>query len=405
MRIIGGKIYALRIPFVEAFAHSLKDRNFSDSFVVKLISDDGTIGFGEGVAREYVTGETVETSIEHIKNQLFPVILEQDFPELSTEKDALETLAPIDEILSEADSSGEIIWNAARSAVELALIDCLLKQQKLSLGAILPPHKNLVTYSGVITSGTLEKAIQHAKRFKLFGIKQLKIKIGDGESAARVKAIRETVGEDVSLRVDANGAYSPETLISVIKQLEPFNIESIEQPLPRKLLNETAFIKANSPIPLMADESLVTFEDAENLIEKSAFNYFNLRVSKCGGIFKTLKIAQLAEKHGIRLQLGCQVGETAILSAVGRHIAAHLENVEFVEGSYGNLLLSEDISRNAVNFGHGGRAAVLRGIGFGVEIREELLEKYAVSITGAQASCLPRSSAARTESILVNIQY
>lgn len=380
MRIIGGKIYALQIPFVEAFAHSTKNRKFSDSFIVQLIADDGTIGYGEGLAREYVTGETPETSVEHIKTQLFPRISEKDFAEIDVTKNALEALAPIDEILSGVDSTGEIVWNAARSAIELALLDCLLKRQKISLAKLLPPKKNFVTYSGVITSGTVEKAVQHAKYFKLFGIKQLKIKIGDDDSISRVKAIRETVGESVSLRVDANGAYPAETGIEVIKQLVPFNIESIEQPMPRNLLSETGFIKSNSPIPLMADESLVTLKDAENLIEKSAFDFFNLRVSKCGGIFNTLKIAELAEKSGVRLQLGCQVGETAILSAVGRHLAAHLENIEFVEGSFGNLLLSEDISRNAVNFGHGGRAPVLRGNGFGVEIREELLEKYAVSV-------------------------
>ena len=80
------------------------------------------------------------------------------------------------------------------------------------------------------------------------------------------------------------------------------------------------------------------------------------------------------------MQVGCQVGETAILSATGRHLAAYLEDVEFVEGSFGNLLLAEDISRNNINFGHGGRAPLLRGFGFGVEVREEILEKYAHSV-------------------------
>ena len=79
MRIVGGKIYALRIPFVEAFAHSAKNRRFSDSFVVRLAAKDGTIGYGEGSARQYVTGETVETSVAKIKNQLFPILESNDF--------------------------------------------------------------------------------------------------------------------------------------------------------------------------------------------------------------------------------------------------------------------------------------------------------------------------------------
>ncbi len=380
MRIISGKIYALQIPFVEAFAHSTKNRRFSDSIVVRLTADDGTNGFGEGLAREYVTGETAETSLQYIKKCLFPLIEASAFAELDASPNALEALTPIDEILSAAaNSSGEIIWNAARSAVELALIDCLLKRRRMSLAALLPPRRKQVVYSGVITAGTPEKALQHARHFKLFGINHLKIKIGDEQSVDRVAAIRKLLGASVSLRVDANGAYSAAEAIGVIKELAPFSIESIEQPLPRRPSSDDAFLKKHSTIPLMADESLVTLKDAENLCNSASFDFFNLRVSKCGGIFNTLKIAALAAKSGVRLQIGCQVGETAILSAVGRHLAAHFADIEFVEGSFGNLLLTEDISRDAVNFGYGGRAPILRGDGFGVEIREELLEKFAAA--------------------------
>lgn len=380
MKIIGGKIYALRIPFVEAFAHSTKNRKFSDSFVVRLVAEDGTEGYGEGAARPYVTGETVETSVEHIKNQLFPAILKNDYAKIETGIDALDALKPITESLPAPDLSDGVVWNAARAAVESALIDCCLKRQNLSLGAILSPNCNFVTYSGVITAGTIEKAVQHAKRFKFFGIRQLKIKIGDAESVSRVAAIRQTVGDDVSLRADANGAYRVESAIEISNRLAPYKIDAIEQPIPRGELKDLEKIKKLSPIPVMVDESLVTLRDAEELIEASACDFFNLRISKCGGIFNTIKIARLAKQAGICLQIGCQVGETAILSAAGRYLAAYLEDIEFVEGSYGNLLLAEDISRNGINFGHGGRAPVLRGDGLGVEVREEILEKYAHSI-------------------------
>ena len=377
MKITGGKIYALRIPFVEAFAHSTKERKFSDSFVVRLIAEDGTTGYGEGAARPYVTGETVETSVEYIKNQIFPAIRENDFAEIETGNDALDALKPIAESLPAPNLSEEIIPNAARAAVESALIDCCLKHQNLSLGAILPPQHEFVTYSGVITAGTIEKAVQHAKRFKFFGFKQIKIKIGDDESVSRIAAIRRAIGDDVSMRVDANGAYSVAGAIEISNRLAPYKIDAFEQPIPRGELKDLKEIKNLSAIPVMVDESLVTLMDAEKLIEASACDFFNLRISKCGGIFNAIKIAHLAQRAGIRLQIGCQVGETAILSAAGRHLAAHLEAVEFVEGSYGNLLLTEDISRNSVNFGHAGRAPLLRGLGLGVEMREEILEKYA----------------------------
>ncbi len=384
MKIVCGKIYALRIPFVEAFAHSAKNRKFSDSFVVRLAADDGTIGYGEGIAREYVTGETVETSVAQIKNQLFRILESKDFAEIKIGVEPVAAFEEINRLFPFEEFSGGIVWNAARAAVEIALIDCLLKSQKTPLAQVLPPKGEFVTYSGVITAGSVEKAVQHAKRFKFFGIKQLKVKIGEPNDVERVAAIRETVGGEVSLRLDANGAFDVETAIEILEKLAGYKIDAIEQPIKRGKLEDLARVRTNSAIPVMADEALVTVKDAENLIEKSACDFFNLRVSKCGGIVPTIAVAKIAQKAGIRLQVGCQVGETAILSAVGRHLAAYLENIEFVEGSYGNLLLAQDIGRNSVNFGHGGRARLLRGFGIGIEVRESILEKYAESIVALE---------------------
>jgi muconate cycloisomerase len=381
MRIVGATIYALRIPFVEAFSHSTKSRKFSDSFVVRVTARDGATGYGEGAARPYVTGETVESSLRHIEKQLWPAIARCDYPDLAPDPDPIAALTAISRALPDEETPGIVAWHGARAAVELALVDCLLKRQHLSLAHILPPKRSVVTYSGVITAGSIEKAVQHAKHFKLFGIKQLKIKIGGAETVERVAAIRETVGPNASLRLDANGAYDVAGALAVLAQLAEFKIETVEQPIKRGEPAELAALKRQSPIPVMADESLVTVADARALIDAGACDYFNLRVSKCGGIARTLEMARMASRAGLRLQLGSQVGETAILSAAGRHVAAYLDDVAFLEGSYGSLLLKEDVGRDSINFGHGGKATVLRGHGLGVKVREDILEKYAVSTT------------------------
>lgn len=377
MRITCATIYALRIPFVEAFSHSTKSRKFSDSFVVRLAVDDGTVGYGEGVARPYVTGETVEACLDHIATQLWPSVAANDYREITPGPDPVAALAAVAQSLPEQNSSGVLAWHASRCAVELALIDCLLKHQKLSLAHVLPPRRNTVTYSGVITAGSTDKAMQHARHFKLFGIKQLKIKVTGDADMERVAGVREMVGPEASLRLDANGAYDVAQAVRMLANLAPYRIDAVEQPIPRGLPQELAEVKAQSNIPVMADESLVTLTDARELIEASACDLFNLRLSKCGGIVRTLEMARLALAAGIRLQLGSQVGETAILSAAGRHVAAHLDEVAFVEGSYGTLLLTEDVGHDSINFGHGGRAPLLRGIGLGTSVRDDILEKYA----------------------------
>lgn len=380
MRIVAGQLFALTIPFIEAFAHSAKTRSCSDSIVLRVTADDGTVGYGEGLARPYVTGETVESCLHHIENCLWPVIKTTDFQQLVPSQDPAESLAAVNTALPELASVGVIAWHAARSAAELALIDCLLRRQQQSLGALLPPKRPTINYSGVITSSSVETAVQHAKRLVYLGIRQLKVKVGGADDEPRVAAIREAVGNEVSLRLDANGAYSVDGAIETLKRLERCRIDSVEQPIPRGDPAQLAKVKRGTAIPIMADESLVTIDDANALIEHDACDFFNLRLSKCGGLYRTLHLARLALKAGKRLQLGCQVGETAILSAAGRHLAAYVDALEFVEGSYGTLLLKEDVGRDNIHFGNGGRAPVLRGAGLGITVDEARLETYAERI-------------------------
>jgi muconate cycloisomerase len=131
----------------------------------------------------------------------------------------------------------------------------------------------------------------------------------------------------------------------------------------------------------MVDESLVTEADAEALIEAKAADLFNIRVSKCGGLARSLAIAARASAMGIGVQVGSQVGETAILAAAGRHLAAALPEVAFVEGSFGTLLLAEDVAVESVRFGHRGEAPLLTGPGLGIRVVEERLLRRAVSVT------------------------
>ncbi len=381
MKIIGGTCFALRIPFVEAFGHSASVRSRTDSVVVRLTADDGTMGYGEGLPRPYVTGETVETCIEHIAHCLWPAIADSRFSAPEPGGDPVGSLAGVAGALPDGDAGGAIAWHAARAACELALLDLLLRRGNLSLGAILPPERDVVTYSGVITGGSIDNAIRLACVCTEYGLEAVKIKIGGEHARDRVAAVREVLGPSVSLRVDANCAYTPDEAVATLAALAPFDVACAEQPIPRGDPAVLARVRSRSPVPIMADESLVTVADAEALIAAKACDFFNLRLSKCGGVARTLEIAELAVRAGVGLQLGCQVGESAILSAAGRHVAAHLDGVSYVEGSYGNMLLVEDVSREPVAFGRGGLAPLMRGPGLGVDVRDDILRAHAETVT------------------------
>ena len=379
MKISGGTIYALKLPFVESFSHSASKRSYSDSVIVRVYSEDGIIGYGEGVPRQYVTGENVQSCLEHMVEHLWPAIQRFDYPNLIQTGNTLETLSQVVKTLPGHCSNGVIAWNASKSAFEIALIDLLLKRQSLSLGDLLQPKRQEVTYSGVITSGPIEKAAKIAQLCTQHGLQFIKIKIGGNDTRERVAAIREVVGPSVSLRVDANGAYNVREALAMLTAIAPFDIDCVEQPIPRSEPYDLAQVKSHSPIPVMVDESLVTLEDAHALIAAQACDFFNLRISKCGGIYQTIEIAQTAANAGLGLQLGCQVGESAILSAAGRHLAAYITDLAFLEGSFGKRLLVEDVTKENFTFGHEGKARLVEGPGLGVSVCEEFLKDYAVA--------------------------
>jgi L-alanine-DL-glutamate epimerase-like enolase superfamily enzyme len=373
VRLVDATLYVVRIPFVEAFSHSAAERRCSESVVVRVRDDAGTEGFGEGTPRSYVTGETVETMLQALADDLWPRIAGREVPPT----DALGDLAAM---LPQPSSIGGVTPNAARAAMELGVVDCALRRAGRPMAAILPPRRTRVTYSGVVTAGPVARAVQHARRMRTIGMRQVKVKVGFDDDVARVTAVREALGPDVSLRLDANGAWTFERAVAVLEALAPLQIAGVEQPLPRGPVDDLARLRGAIPVPIVVDESLVTPADAEALIDANAADVFNVRVSKCGGLAASVAIALRARAAGIGVQVGCQVGETAILAAAGRHLAATLPDVAFVEGSFGTLLLTEDVSVDSVRFGHRGEAQLLTGPGLGIRVVEERVRRHAVTL-------------------------
>ena len=376
MKIVGASIYALKIPFVESFGHSLSDRFHADSVIVKIITDSAVAGFGEGVPRPYVTGETRDTCVDHIAMRLLPRLLGTRLENIGIRN----VLCEINRLVAGAETDDAVVWNAARCAVETAVVDGFLRANGLSLGDVLPPASRTVTYSGVISSGSDAKVESLARRCQAVGFKDVKVKVSGEEDIRRIAAVRSILGPAVSIRLDANAAFNPETTLRFLASAREYDIACIEQPIPRGDPTELADLRAASPVPIMADESVVTIRDAQELIAANAVDYWNLRLSKCGGLHNMIAIADLARSAGVGIGLGCQVGETAVLSAAGRHLAAHLRGLLFVEGSYGAHLLIGDIADEAVGFGLGGKAGILAGPGLGVDVCEELLDKYAEKV-------------------------
>ncbi len=371
-------IYRLRIPFHQTFRHALHNREESDAVIVKVIDSDGRSGFGESLPRSYVTGETTETMIARIREHLAPSVFSRSFaPGWETfeylQSVASEWTRPEDRQSSLRD------WNAAFCAVELALLDWSLRADHCDLAELLPPARYEVVYSGVISADSPNDAAALAKRMARLGIRQIKVKVGTPDDAARLKAVHKAIGDDVELRADANGAWKADEAIEQLQRFACFKLQAIEQPVPADDLAGMKRVRQESGVAVMADESLVTLDQARRLIEVGACDYFNIRISKNGGIGGSLAIARLGREAGIKIQVGAQVGETGILSAAGRTFAAHLPALAFAEGSFGTWLLAEDVTFENVAFGLGGRAPLLQSRGLSVTVKEDVLERLATS--------------------------
>ncbi|MBI3014831.1 MAG: hypothetical protein HYY65_07205 [Candidatus Tectomicrobia bacterium] len=207
-------------------------------------------------------------------------------------------------------------------------------------------------------------------------VRSVKVKVGRSRDLDTVMSVRRKLGEEISLRLDANGAWNSRDAIAKLKVLEGYGIDAIEQPVPKGDWQGLRAVSESVPIRVIADESVVSLEDARSLIAAGACGGFNLRISKCGGLLAALRIYGFARASGIPCQLGCQVGETGILSAAGRHFAARTPDLLFAEGSFNRYVLTEDIVREDLTFGARGRAPVLNFPGLGVTVDQTKLQQY-----------------------------
>jgi muconate cycloisomerase len=382
VKIVELTAHHVKIPLRRPIRHASHRRDSTDNVVVRCRLDDSTVGHGEGVPRDYVTGETIDSALallasSEIPDQLRPV---SDFPAAVALAERLRLKA------TPGDERG-INGNAARCAVELAFLDAFGKhfgQPLSSIPALLAPEQHAprptVRYSGAITSARGLKLRVLAWGYRLLGFRQLKVKVGIAgqDDVSRLRTVRRCAGRRMGLRIDANEAWLPAEVVRRIAELEPVGLDSVEQPVAHESVSCLADVRKQVRTPIMLDESLCGRFDAERAIAENLCDLFNIRLSKCGGFIPSLRLVQLARQHGLGCQLGCQVGETAILSAAGRHFACSVAELRFLEGSYDRFLVREALGTRDITFRLGGRAAALPGPGLGVEVDDDALARVTV---------------------------
>jgi muconate cycloisomerase len=363
MRVCRAEAFLVRLPLRLTVRHALAARRESVNLLVRLRDERGNEGWGEGVPRDYVTGEVAATSFAYLEETLLPSLVGAgiDGPE--------QVPTAVAGLIFPAPGT-----QTACCAAELALFDLAGKTFDRSAAAWFGGRRrDGVRYAVVLPLLPPGETTEYLDGARSLGVGHLKIKAEGDRWQETLAEARTVLGDAVTIAVDANGSWDLDLAVAQMRRMERYGVAWVEQPLSRGREHEIPLLAGRSGLPIMADESLTTFEEAEQLIRQGGCGLFNLRLSKLGGLAASHRVARLAAGSGVRVQVGCQVGESSLLSAGGRLLAATLPACEALEGSYGTRLLESDVTDEPFEFGSGGEAAVQRGPGLGVTVSPRLL--------------------------------
>jgi L-Ala-D/L-Glu epimerase len=306
--IVSVEIYKLFVPLKEPFVISLGPIHEVQNIVVIMHTHDGCAGYGECSPYMSINGESIDTCF----------IVGQYFAKLLKGKDALD-IAGAHELMDRTIYANTSI----KSAFDMALYDIASQHAGVPLYQFLGGNRNKVLETDMTVSmGDPQKMKSDAIRFREEGFPAIKVKLGESKEmdVARIKAIREGIGNEHPLRIDANqGWKTADNAIEVLQALAPYHIEHCEEPILRWRFMELGRVSAASPIPIMADESCGDEHDAERLIALKACQQFNIKLGKSSGIYNALKIAALGAAAGMHMQVG-----GFMESRLGMTASAHL---------------------------------------------------------------------------------
>lgn len=349
MRIVSVEVakyqFRLRHPSIVAY-DALEE---VPNVVVRIEVEGGLVGWGNAAPDPHVTGETAEGVVQTVGDRWRPLLLGADARRIQSLWHQLGMEAPAQP--------------SALAAVDVALYDLLGKAAGLPLVQLLGQARDQIATSLTLSIEPLDRNLARTREFCEAGVRILKIKCGLdlAEDVVRIRAIREMAGPSLLLTLDANQGYDVDQSLALLDAVADCRIAFLEQPVPatdREALRE---LVARSPVPIMADESVLS---ARDLLGTPA-PLVNLKLMKTGGITGALQCNAVAEARGIPVMIGC-MDESHISMAAAAHLALALRNVAWADLD-GHLDLVDDVASGTPCFSQG-MISVPSTPGLGVEV-------------------------------------
>jgi muconate cycloisomerase len=358
------EVFGVGVPLNQGFKNAYSVKKIQRSAVLRLTASGGAVGLGNIDPSPGYSSDSVEDILSALEKKLAPAVIGLDPTNIHRLHEVIDRVAPH--------------MYYAKAAVEMACVDltaraCGIPVHTYLGGAV----KDKLTFNAWIGILTPEQAARDTLALKQKGFRSAKIKVGGGIEADRdrIKAVREAVGPEFKIRIDANCGYDADTSIKLAHMVLPYNLQLFEQPVPVDDIAGMARVRRESGgTPIMADESISDHASLISVIKAEAADIVKVKIMKQGGFLPTLRMIATAEAAGIRCVLGHGFG-LGVNTTAEIMLAATQANVIDGLECVGPLKTTDDIITRRIDMSNG-TLPLPQGLGLGCELDDEKLVKY-----------------------------
>ena len=328
MKITGVRLGKISVPLRVPFKTALRSVSSVEDVIVEVYTDTGAVGYGEAPPTGAITGDTTGAILGALQDHIIKTVVGRDVDEFEDLMQALNKC---------------IVGNtSAKAAMDMALWDLYGQLYRIPVYKLMGGSRKEIITDITISVNDPEEMARDAVDAVRRGYDTLKIKVGAHPEldVARLTAVRQAIGNDTRIRIDANQGWEPKQAVRLLNQMQEkgLDIEFVEQPVKAHDIDGLKYVTERSYVPVLADESVFSPEDAVRIMQTGAADLVNIKLMKCGGLYNALKIVSAAEVYGVECMIGCMLEAKISVNA-----AVHLACAELIPSYANGVPVSVDI--------------------------------------------------------------
>lgn len=330
MKITDIRLGMISVPLRVPFKTALRSVESVEDVIVEIYTDTGAVGYGEAPPTGVITGDTTGAIIGAVRDHIAPTLIGREVDDF---EDLMKVL-----------NSCILKNTSAKAAVDMALWDLYGQLYKIPVYKLMGGARKSITTDITISVNDPDEMARDAVNAIERGYDCLKVKVGKEpeKDIERLWAIRQAVPKETLIRIDANQGWAPKEAVRILNGMQDkgLDIEFVEQPVKAHDFEGMKYVTERSYVPVLADESVFSPEDAVKIMQMGAADLVNIKLMKCGGLYNALKIVSAAEIYGVECMIGCML-EAKISVNAAVHLACAKQIITKIDLD-GPVLCSED---------------------------------------------------------------